>query len=162
MPIYKQIDIDLDYNFYLEQDYDTHYGSCIAHHRTELKDIHDRYGGMPQTYTPENTEISQLWWDKDQIDYDDLGQKLNMEVVTVSSIRLQPGNIIPLHRDMFYQIKKRFPDDDRPRVRANINLEDWKNGHFIQVNHAGNPTVSTGWKQGSGHLWCTGRLAVAT
>ena len=69
-----------------------------------------------------------MWWNEDQVDYDDLGIKLGMEVITVSSIRLRPGNIIPLHRDMFYQIKKRFPNDTRPRVRANINLEEWKNG----------------------------------
>jgi hypothetical protein len=156
MPIYKEIQVDLDYDFYIKQDYDGNKGqSCIAHHRVELKDIHDRFGGMPETYTYDNTEISQLWWNEDQVDYDDLGKKLGMEVVTVSSIRLRPGNIIPLHRDMFYQIKKRFPDDTRPRVRANINLEEWKNGHFIQVNHKGVPKVCSGWKQGSGHLWCT-------
>ena len=79
MPIYKEIQVDLDYDFYIKQDYDGNKGqSCIAHHRVELKDIHDRFGGMPETYTYDNTEISQLWWDKDQVDYDDLGESCGM------------------------------------------------------------------------------------
>ena len=75
-----------------------------------------------------------------------------IDIVTVSAIRLKPGNTIPLHRDTFYKIKTQFPDDERPRVRANINLENWKTGHIIQYDDK----VITGWKQGDGHLWDSG------
>jgi len=72
-----------------------------------------------------------------------------MEVVTVSSILQPPGGVIPLHRDMFYQINKKYPERKELKVRANIYLEDWKLGHFIQYDDV----VSTHWKQGQGFLW---------
>ena len=152
MPIYKSVHLDIDYDYFLQQDYDIHYGSCIAHQVTEVKDIHDRYGGMPETYNANNTQISQLWFDDTQIDYKDIGEQLNIDIVSVSAIRLKPGNTIPLHRDTFYKIKVARPDDPRPRVRANINMEDWKTGHIIQYDDK----VVTHWKQGDGHLWDSG------
>ena len=48
--------------------------------------------------------IHQLWWTADQIDYDDLGQQLGIEVITVSSILQPPGCVVPYHRDTFFQI----------------------------------------------------------
>ena len=149
MPIYKEVHLETDFNFILSQDYDTHYGSCIAHQVHELKDIHDRFGGMPDTYNDNNTQISQLWFEDGQLDFADISKQLGIDIVTVSAIRLKPGNTIPLHRDTFYKIKTQFPDDKRPRVRANINLEKWKTGHIIQYDDK----VITGWKQGNGHLW---------
>ena len=43
-----------------------------------------------------------------------------MEVVSVGSILQEPSQTILLHRDMFYQITKKYPDDKRLKVRANI------------------------------------------
>jgi hypothetical protein len=149
MPIYKEVHLETDYEFILSQDYDKHYGSCIAHQVHELQDIHDRFGGMPATYNDNNTQISQLWFEDGQLDFADISKQLGIDIVTVSAIRLKPGNTIPLHRDTFYKIKTQFPDDERPRVRANINLEKWKTGHIIQYDDK----VITGWKQGDGHLW---------
>ncbi len=149
MTILKDVHLDVDYDFFLKQNYDTHFGSCIAHQVHELKDIHNRYGGMPETYNADNTQISQLWFDDGQVDFTDIGKQLDIDIVTISAIRLKPGNTIPLHRDTFYKIKTQFPDDLRPRVRANINMESWKTGHIIQYNDK----VITHWKQGDGHLW---------
>ena len=149
MPIYKAVQLQTDYEFILSQDYDRHYGSCIAHQVHELQDIHDRFGGMPETYTLMNTQISQLWFEDGQLDYNDISKQLGIDVVSISAIRLKPGNTIPLHRDTFHKIKMLHPDDERPRVRANINIEDWKTGHIIQYDDK----VITGWKQGDGHLW---------
>jgi len=79
-----------------------------------------------------------------------------MEVITVSSILQPPGNTIALHRDTFFQINKRFPDDKRLKVRANIYLEDWKVGHMIQyqdINDLNTWKTSDNWKAGEGYLW---------
>ena len=123
--------------------------SCVTHQKEELKDIHEKFGGFPESYTMSNTLIKQYWWNNDEIDFEELGQMLEMEVVTVSSIMQPPGNVIPWHRDTFYQIKKRFPNDKRKPVRANIYLEDWKIGHFIQYNDK----VDYNWKAGDGFTW---------
>lgn len=143
--------VTLDYNFdtFLNADYSVHEGSCIKHQVHELTDIHDSYGGFPETYCFKNTIIHQLWWTAEQIDFADIGQQLGMEVITVSSIKQPPGCVIPLHRDTFYQISQRYPERNEVKVRANIYLEDWRLGHFIQYNDE----VSTHWRQGEGFLW---------
>ena len=120
MPIYKEVHLETDYEFILSQDYDRHYGSCIAHQVHELQDIHDRFGGMPETYTLMNTQISQLWFEDGQLDYKDISKQLGIDIVSISAIRLKPGNTIPLHRDTFHKIKMLHPDDERPRVRAKV------------------------------------------
>jgi hypothetical protein len=147
--ILKPINLNYDFNIFLDADYSVHEGSCIKHQVYELTDIHEKYGGFPETYCFKNTIIHQLWWTNDQIDYKELELQLGMEVITVSSIKQPPGCVIPLHRDMFYQISQRHPDRTEPKVRANIYLEDWKLGHFIQYSDV----VSTYWKQGEGFLW---------
>lgn len=144
----KKIKIDIDFQKFLSCDY-PEVGSCIKHQVDELKDIHEKFGEFPTTYSLENTGIHQKWWTNDEIDFNEFGQKLNMEVVTISSIKQMPGNTIPLHRDTFYQTKKKCPDRKEEPVRANIYLEDWKIGHFIQYENE----VSTHWKQGEGFLW---------
>lgn len=141
--------LDIDFSALLSADYSSHTGSCIKHQVTELSDIHKQYGGFPESYNFNNTIIHQLWWDHTQLDFDKIGTQLGMEVITVSTICQPPGNIIPLHRDTFYQINKRYPERTEPKVRANIYLEDWKLGHFIQYDN----TVDTHWRQGQGFLW---------
>ena len=133
----------------MNADYDVHKGSCIQHQVHELSDIHQRFGGMPNSYVLENTTIHQLWWSQDTVDYEIFGNQLGMEVITVSSILQPPGNIIPLHRDTFFQISKKFPNDTRKKVRANIYLEDWKTGQFLQYQDK----VMTHWKANEGLLW---------
>jgi len=129
----RKIKIDYDLKYFLppNQDYSVHKGTCLSHQVHELTDIHQEYG-LGETYTSENTVIQQLWYDNTMVDFDELGRQLNMEVITISSILQPPGNTIALHRDTFFQINKRFPDDKRLKVRANIYLEDWKVGHMIQ------------------------------
>ena len=147
--MYKSVTLDYDFEAFLKADYSGTPHSCIKHQTTELTDIHDRYGGMPKSFNQYNTGIHQLWWSPDDVDYDELGKKLGMEVISVSTIMQEPGNMIPLHRDMFYQITSKYPDDTRTKVRANIYLEDWKLGHFLQYGN----TVSTHWSRGEGHMW---------
>ena len=146
--MHKKLHADFDYKLFLEGEL-ADCTTCIAHQKDELKDIHKKFGGFPETYVIENTTIRQKWWDKHECDYDNLGEKLGMEVVTVSTIMQPPGQIIPWHRDTFFQIKKRFPNDKRMKVRANMYLEDWKMGQFLQYD---NP-VDVHWKAGDGHMW---------
>ena len=145
----KPIYLDFDFSKILSADYNQHEGSCISHQVHELTDIHDQYGGFPKTYRYENTIIHQIWWSQDDIDFAEIGNQLNMEVITVSSICQPPGCIIPLHRDTFYLINKQHPDRTELRVRANIYLEDWKLGQFIQYDNE----ISVKWQTGEGFMW---------
>ena len=147
--MFKNIHLDIDYSRILAADYEAHEGSCIKHQVYELTDIHEKFGGFPDSYVMANTRINQLWWDRDQVDFDEIGRQLGMDVITVSSIRQHPGCTIPWHRDTFYQINQRYPERAELKVRANVFLEDWKIGHFIQYDD----TVVTHWKQGHGLLW---------
>lgn len=151
--IFTPVHIDFDFVPYLSADYQQHSGSCIQHQVYELTDIHQQFGGFPETYCLANTTIHQLWWTTDEIDFDDLGQQLGMEVITVSTIKQSPGCVVPYHRDTFFQIKQRFPDRSEPRVRANIYMEDYRLGHFLQYTLDGAHHTSTDWCAGDGFLW---------
>ena len=146
--MHKKIHIDLDCNRFVQEEHPAA-SSCTKHQVHELNDIYDQFGGMPKTYVFENTMIHQRFYTEEELDFDELGEKLDMQVVTVSSILQPPGQTIPWHRDTFYQIKKRYPEDTRMLVRANIYLEDWKIGHFLQYDNV----VDSNWKQGDGHMW---------
>lgn len=139
----------MPFDQFLDADYDSHEGSCIKHQIYELTDIHEQFGGFPKSYCYENTRINQLWWNRDQVDFNYIGQQLGMEVVSISSIRQHPGCVIPWHRDTFYQVAQQHPERTDLKVRANIHLEAWKMGHIIQYDD----TVSTHWTQGDGWLW---------
>ena len=151
------LNLDYNWNYFLppNQDYSTHKGTCLSHQVHELTDIHDEYG-LGHSYDENNTVIQQLWYDNTMVDFEDLGKQLNIEVITVSSILQPPGNVIALHRDTFFQINKKYPDDKRLKVRANIYLEDWKPGHMIQyqdINDSKTWKTSDNWKAGEGYLW---------
>jgi hypothetical protein len=145
----NKIKLNYDVSTLLTADYTKHEGSCIGHQVYELTDIHNIYGGFPKTYVYNNTVIHQLWWDKSQLNFEELGKQLGMEVITVSTILQPPGCMIPIHRDTFFQINKRYPDRTEIKVRANIFLEDWKLGQFLQYNDE----VCSHWKAGEGFLW---------
>jgi len=147
--------IELNYNFIklLSADYTLHSSSCIKHQIHELNDIHEQYGGFPKSYTINNTMIHQLWWDRSQLDFNDIGKQLGIEVVTISTICQPPGSVIPWHRDTFYQIKQQYPHRQELKVRANIYLEDYKMGHFIQYKENNELCTVTNWKAGQGLLW---------
>lgn len=149
----KPVKINYDLSVFLNADYAHHSGSCIKHQIYELTDIHDQYGGFPETYTINNTLIHQLWWDNTQVDFEDLGRQLGMEIITISSICQPPGNIIPLHRDTFFQIGQRYPDRTELKVRANIYLEDYKMGQFIQYRENDQWVTKDNWQQGTGLIW---------
>ena len=149
----KNIHLTLNFTPLLAADSNSHSGSRSKHPVYELSDIHEAYGGFPKSYCFENTKIHQLWWDTTQIDYKELGDQLGMEVVTVSTIMQEPGCVVPLHRDMFYQIGLKHPTRNELNVRANIYMEDYKLGHFIQYQKNDTYESSTDWVAGDGFLW---------
>jgi hypothetical protein len=149
----KSVKLNYDFSCFLTADYHQHEGSCIKHQIHELTDIHKKFGGFPKSYCFENTKIHQLWWTSDQIDFKEIGRQLGMEIITISSILQPPGCVIPLHRDTFYQITQRYPDRKDLKVRANIYLEDYKIGHFIQYEIGNGYNTSVDWKAGDGVVW---------
>jgi hypothetical protein len=73
-----------------------------------------------------------------------------------------PGCTVPLHRDTFYQISKRFPNRTELKVRANIYLEDYKIGQFIQYQENNGYTTSVNWQAGDGFIWDSNVLHLST
>jgi len=156
--IYK-IKLRHDFSTFLNADYEKHKGSCISYQVREQEDIHKTFGGFPESYSEENTKIQQLWFDPIDVDFEELGNKLKIEPVTISTILQPPGNTITMHRDTFFKINKLFPDDKRKKVRANIYLEDWAPGHFINYqDHYKKWQTSTHWKAGDGFVWDSDHL----
>ena len=86
----EAVKLDYDLDIFTSADYDVHSGSCISHQVHELQDVHERFGGFPDSYDLGNTMIRQLWWTREQIDFEQIGKQLGIEVVTISSI-LQPA-----------------------------------------------------------------------
>lgn len=145
----KEIFLDRDLTEFLEADYTVHSGTCIFHQKHENEDIYDKHKAeFPDTYVEANTTIHQVWWDSQELK-DQLGALLNMEVKKISTIKQDPGNTIPVHKDKFYLMGKEYPNDTRTKVRANIFLEDWKMGHFLQYEDE----VAVKWKAGTGYMW---------
>jgi len=146
---------------FLEADYTQHYGSCISYQVREQEDIHKTFGGFPDSYHEDNTRIQQIWFDDGDpgVDYYTLGALLGIEIVTVSAILQPPGNVITMHRDTFFKINNQYPDDTRKKVRANIYLEDWAPGHFINYQDENKEwQTSTHWKAGEGFIWDSDHL----
>jgi len=159
--MFKKVHVNFDFKPLLDADYSVHMGSCIKHQVHEIADVHKQYGGFPESYNLHNTKIHQLWWDKSQVDYDNLGQQLGMEVVTVSTIKQPPCCVVPFHRDTFFQISKQYPERTDTKVRANIYLEDYKMGQFIQYELDNKFETSDNWKAGDGFLWGSDILHVS-
>lgn len=108
---------------------------------------------FPKSYCLENTRIHQLWWTNQDLNFDDLGQQLNMRVKTVSSILLPPGSCIPLHHDTFYKLKNEFPEEQGMMIRAVIYVTDYDPGQFTQLINNDQTENFTGWTKGQGHIW---------
>jgi hypothetical protein len=148
----RSVDIDYNWSIFLNGDYDIPAYSCATYQPQDMPDIYEPYGGFPDSYVLENTTIYQLWWDDKKL-FSDLGELLDIDVVSISTIKQPCGSAVARHRDFFYKIKSEFPNDTRDPVRANIYLEDWDPGHMIQYEKDGNWLNSTHWKAGQGFTW---------
>lgn len=153
----KRVKVNYDFSFIYDIDWNIYEHDCLGHQQAELKDIHDEVGGFPTSLTHHNTMFYQKFFEESEIDFKELGEQLGIEAITVSIIKQPPGMTNPMHRDTFYQINKKFPDDKRLKVRANIQLLDWKDGHFLQFNDQ----VVTHWKANTGYMWDSSVLHLA-
>ena len=145
--ILEPVKIDMDTKVFFDVKWEDYRCSCIQHQKTEQKDLHPDER-MPDSLVLDNTAIHQKFFDRDEIDYVELGEQTNMDVVSVSVIKQEPGNIIPKHRDMFHKITTEFPDREEEKVRANIFLEDWKSGHYLEFDEE----VCSKWKANEGFI----------
>ena len=145
--ILEPVKIDMDTKVFFDVKWEDYRCSCIQHQKTEQKDLHPDER-MPDSLVLDNTAIHQKFFERDEIDYDELGKQTNMDVVSVSVIKQEPGNIIPKHRDKFHKITTEFPDRKCMKVRANIFLEDWKSGHYLEFDEQ----PHTHWKANEGFI----------
>jgi len=148
----KTIKIDFDWAIFLNADYNVPDYSCATHQKKDNPQLYEKYGLHPDTYCLQNTTIHQIWWDDEPLK-NQLGDLLGIDVVSLSAIEQPCGQTITLHVDHFHQIRTKYPDDKRTRVRANIFLEDWKFGHILQYKTDGEWYCPTHWKQGEGFIW---------
>ena len=145
--VLEPIKIDMDTEVFFKVRWEDYRCSCINHQKTEQKDLHPDHT-MPDSLVLDNTAIHQKFFDRDEVDYEELGKQTNMEVISVSVIKQEPGNIIPKHRDMFHKITTEFPDRKSMKVRANIFLEYWKSGHYLEFDEE----PCTHWKANEGYI----------
>jgi len=153
MFMFKQVELDYDFSLVLAADHDAHSGTCISHLVKELDDVYQNFGGFPRSLSTVNTTLHQLWWSRDQLDFDALGHMISVNIVLISSIRQDPGNIIPYHRDMFHKLRQLYPDSTDTCVRANIFLENSKLGHMLQFTLDGKHRAVTEWTANTGHMF---------
>ena len=63
---------------------------------------------------------------------------------SISVMRQPPGQTLPSHEDTFYRFANTHNIDPYDCVRVNIFLEDWRSGHYFEINDT--PVVP--WKAG--------------
>ena len=146
--IFEPVEFDIDISPYLSTEWENYKCSCIQHHLTEQADLHENVG-FPDSLCIENTAIYQKFFEKNEVDFKELEDQLDIEVITVSAILQKTGNIIPWHKDIFYQITKKFPDRQDEKVRANMFLTDWENGQFLQFDDE----IITHWRKNTGYIF---------
>ena len=145
--ILEPVKLDMDTEVFFNVKWEDYRSSCIQHQLVEQKDLHPD-NKMPESLVLDNTAIHQKFFNKSEVDYFELGEKTGIGVVSVSVIKQEPGNIIPKHRDMFFKIKEQYPNAETELVRANIFLEDWKSGHYIEFDEQ----PHTHWKANEGFV----------
>ena len=92
-------------------------------------------------FTEKNTEYHQTFdVDDDTIQF---GKNL-FPRFSLSIIEQHPGQTIPAHLDTFFTFSLNNGVDPADCVRINVFLEDWKSGHYFEINE----TPVLHWKQG--------------
>lgn len=79
-----------------------------------------------------------------------LCEQLGWENCLSSFYRMAPGRILPYHRDTYKRYRELFNITNPFSIwRAVVFLEDWKKGHYLEVD--GHPILR--WKAGDAILW---------
>ena len=67
-----------------------------------------------------------------------------------SVYRMDPGTVIPEHRDTYLKFKEIYRlSDSHPIARIIVFLEDWQSGHYLEL--AGEPIIK--WRAGDWVCW---------
>jgi len=90
--------------------------------------------------------------------FDNLSNQLPLDNPIVTIHRQDPGQTLPWHFDRFFMMKRLYPEDTRPIWRFLIFLEDWKNGHLLQIGDS----MLTHWTQGDTVVWKPGTEHLAS
>jgi len=150
MRIFKPVRLTENYDHLLEGFNEIERVTCVGHHKTEQADLHPN--GFPESFVLDNTAIRQRFFTREEVDFDLLGKQVGVEVISVSVIKQEPGNVIPIHRDMFYKISQEHPQRvaaGEEMVRANMFLTDWKAGQYLEFDEE----PFTKWEKGTGFLF---------
>lgn len=73
----------------------------------------------------------------------------NFEHLSWSFYKMCPGDIIPEHVDTFARFKKVYNTDNKTIVRALILMEDWQQGHYLDLDNV----AYTDWRAGDYVIW---------
>ena len=115
---------------------------------TDRESCYQQVDGMENYYCPENSSIWQMF-ENDIPDplralVDDLPDTFTE--FTESITRIDPGNTVPYHSDKHYKIRQtaEWLTYGGETFRYLIFLEDWKSGHYFEIE--GKPFLN--WKKG--------------
>ena len=149
----KLIKLDFDLSRALEVDYSAT-NSCLFHQKYEQTETYKKYGDIPESYCDENTSIHQVWWDVEDFEgIEEIGKQLNIDVKGLSTIKQDPGNFIPIHKDIFKKIKDKYDTTGKKIVRANIHINEWSPGQIIQYENKDGWKNFSNWEVGQGLLF---------
>lgn len=102
----------------------------------QFKEYFQCYQQTPATqkyYTEHNSSIWQIFDEAPEFIHD-LAIKLPQDFThhVVSSIMIPPGQTVPYHYDLHYKIRQQYGEGDT--FRYLIFLEDWKRGHYFELD----------------------------
>lgn len=121
--------------------------SCIA---TKIFKVEETK--FPSSICKENTTIHQNWWQLNELPIAKIEEELGMDIKTVSSVLLPPGNVIPIHSDTFDKMRSEYPGRD-DYVRAVIYVSSYSPGQLTQVRWEKQWHTHTFWAPGDGYIW---------
>lgn len=78
-----------------------------------------------------------------------IGEQFNLQDKTYTLYRMDTLEIMPTHVDHFRRYSELFCNDRTKIRRALVFLEDWKPGHYFEVNSKG----IVNWKAGDYCIW---------
>ena len=136
---------------------------CMWPRETNIKDSQGDIAPFYDTgyYSPENTQLWQTKLNETQLDVKDLIQQVPVLDHVVTFIKLDPAHTLPWHRDACYLLKQNRPEGEEQKlkpIRYLIFLQDWKLGHFVQLE----TQVVTHWKAGDCWYFCNDTYHLGT
>jgi hypothetical protein len=85
------------------------------------------------------------WW----FDPETLKEDFPWENLGWSFYKMRPGDNLPMHVDAFARYKEKFDCTNKIIVRGLVMLEDWKSGHYLEVDDRS----ITNWHAGQYWWW---------